>query len=55
MLAAIMAFFFLVNLLVLLAGIGAPVPMDRAIHAGTGLLFIVLGNFMGKVTKNFFS
>jgi uncharacterized membrane protein len=53
-LAAIMAFLFLVNVLVLLAGIGAPVPMSRAIHAGTGLLLLVLGNFMGKVTKNFF-
>jgi uncharacterized membrane protein len=52
--AAILAFLFLVTTLVLLAGIGAPVPMDRAIHAGTGLLFVVLGNFMGKLTKNFF-
>ena len=31
-----------------------PVAMDRAMHAGTGLLFVVLGNFMGKLTKNFF-
>lgn len=52
--AAILAFLFLVTLLALLAGIGAPVPMDRAIHAATGLLFVVLGNFMGKLTKNFF-
>jgi uncharacterized membrane protein len=52
--AAILAFLFLVNLLVLLAGIGAPVPMDRALHAATGLLLLVLGNFMGKLTKNFF-
>ena len=52
--AAILAFLLLVTLLALLAGIGAPVPMDRAIHAGTGLLFVVLGNFMGKLTKNFF-
>jgi uncharacterized membrane protein len=52
--AAILAFLFLLNVLVLLAGIGAPVPMDRAIHAGTGLLFVILGNFMGKLTKNFF-
>jgi uncharacterized membrane protein len=52
--AAILAFLFLVTMLALLAGIGAPVPMDRAMHAATGLLFIVLGNFMGKFTKNFF-
>lgn len=51
---AILAFLFLVNALAVMAGIGAAVPMDRAIEAGTGLLFVVLGNFMGKVTKNFF-
>jgi len=50
----LLAFLFMVTILALLAGIGAPVPMNRAIHAGTGLLFIVLGNFMGKLTKNFF-
>jgi uncharacterized membrane protein len=52
--ATLLGFLFLVTALVLLAGTGMPVPMDRAIHAGTGVLFIVLGNFMGKVTKNFF-
>jgi uncharacterized membrane protein len=50
----LLAFLFLVTALALLAGAGAAVPMDRAIQAGTGLLFIVLGNFLGKVTKNFF-
>ena len=52
--AAIMAFLLLVTVLALLLGIGTPVPMDRALVAGTGLLFVVLGNFMGKLTKNFF-
>ncbi len=52
--AAILAFLFLVTVLVLLAGIGTPVPMNRALHAGLGLLFVVLGNFMGKLRKNFF-
>jgi uncharacterized membrane protein len=51
---AILAFLFLVNALALLTGIGAPVPMHRAVQAGMGLLFVVLGNFMGKLTKNFF-
>lgn len=51
---SILAFLFLVTLLSLLAGVGAPVSMERAILAATGLLFIVLGNFMGKLTKNFF-
>ena len=52
--ATLLAFLFMVTMLALLAGIGAPVPINRAIQAGTGLLFIVIGNFMGKFTKNFF-
>ncbi len=52
--AAILAFMFLGTVLVLLSGIGAPVPMDRAIHAGAGLIMVVAGNFMGKFTKSFF-
>ncbi len=52
--ATLLAFLFMVTILALLAGIGAPVPISRAIQAGTGLLFIVIGNFMGKFTKNFF-
>ncbi|NBD08351.1 SdpI family protein [Corallococcus silvisoli] len=52
--AAILAFMFLVTALVMLAGIGVPVPMDRVLVCATGLLFVVLGNFMGKFTKNFF-
>src|SRR6266540_1592690 len=52
--ASLLAFLFLLTVLALLAGIGVAVPMNRAIFAGLGLLFIVLGNFMGKVTKNFF-
>jgi uncharacterized membrane protein len=51
---AILSFMFLVTLLGLLAGIGTPVPMGRAIQAGIGLLLVVLGNFMGKLTKNFY-
>jgi uncharacterized membrane protein len=51
---AIVAFLFLVSTLVLLAGAGVPIPIDRVIVASTGVLLTVLGNFMGKVTKNFF-
>src|SRR6266540_852492 len=52
--ASILAFLFLLTVLALLAGIGVAVPMNRAVSAGVGLLLIVLGNFLGKVTKNFF-
>jgi uncharacterized membrane protein len=51
---ATLAFLFLVTVLALLAGIGIPVPMDRVVRASAGLLFVVIGNFMGKLTKNFF-
>ncbi len=51
---AILAFLLLTSVLVSWAGTGAQVPIGRAVHLGIGLLFVVLGNFLGKVTKNFF-
>jgi uncharacterized membrane protein len=51
---AILAFLLWVTALGLLSGVGLPITMDRSIHAGAGLLFVVMGNFMGKLTKNFF-
>jgi uncharacterized membrane protein len=52
--ATITAFLFLVTALGLLAAAGAPVPIARVVPAAVGLLLVVLGNFMGKVTRNFF-
>ncbi len=52
--AGVVAFLFFVSLLVALAGTGKAIAMDRAIYAATGLLFVLIGNFLGKVTKNFF-
>ena len=43
-----------VALLVLLAATGRDVHVNEMVFAGTGLLFIVLGNYLGKVRKNFF-
>ena len=51
---AILAFLFLIHVLVLLAATGVQVEMERAIAAAMGLLFVVLGNYMGKLTRNFF-
>jgi uncharacterized membrane protein len=51
---AILAFLLLTSVLVSWAGTGAKVPIGRAVYVGVGLLFVVLGNFLGKVTKNFF-
>lgn len=36
-----------------LAGLGYGVPMDRIAGTLAGLLFIVIGNFMGKVRSNY--
>ncbi|GMU01370.1 SdpI family protein [Corallococcus caeni] len=52
--AVLVAFLFLINALVLLAGIGVAVPMARVVPSATGLLLVLLGNYMGKFTKNFF-
>ena len=51
---AILAFLFLVHILVLLSATGARVEMNRAIPIGVGLLLVLLGNYLGKTTKNFF-
>jgi uncharacterized membrane protein len=50
----ILGLMFGVNVLVLLAGLGWAVPMNRLLLVGTGALLVIIGNFMGKVTMNFF-
>ena len=50
----IMLFLFFVGLISLLAAAGEPIPMDRAMLVPMGLLLALLGNFMGKFTRNFF-
>ncbi len=52
--AAILGLLFVIHGAVLLAGLGFPVPMERVSPIGIGVLFMVLGNYLGKVTKNFF-
>src|SRR5262249_30159862 len=52
--AAILGFLFLVMVFADLAALGASIPVHRFILAAVGLLLVVLGNYMGKVTKNFF-
>jgi uncharacterized membrane protein len=34
--------------------LGHRVDVDRAVNLGLGLLLIVIGNYLGKVTRNFF-
>jgi immunity protein, SdpI family len=51
---AILAFLLYLHAIVLVAASGGHVDMERALTIGLGLLFAVLGNFMGKMTRNFF-
>jgi uncharacterized membrane protein len=43
-----------ITLVALLAGAGYGVPVALVTMLGVGLLFMVLGNYMGKLRKNFF-
>jgi uncharacterized membrane protein len=52
--AATLAFLLFIHALALAAALGRPVAMNRALALGLGLLLMVIGNFLGKVTKNFF-
>jgi uncharacterized membrane protein len=51
---AIVAFLFFLTLVGLFSAAGLPLDVERSLHAGLGLLLVILGNFMGKLTKNFF-
>ncbi|MBT8068692.1 MAG: DUF1648 domain-containing protein [Gammaproteobacteria bacterium] len=50
----IVGFMSAIALVVLLAATGRDVHVNELVFAGVGLLFIVLGNYLGKVRKNFF-
>jgi len=51
---AVLALLSVIAVLVLFAGTGADVPIESIVPLGVGLLFLILGNYMGKVRKNFF-
>ncbi len=50
---AVLAFLALVSVLALLAATGVTLSPNRVIHTALGLLFIVIGNYMSKFTRNF--
>lgn len=54
LLLAIEAFLLVVGVCVMLAGAGYAVPIPRVVTLAVGALFVVLGNYMGKLRKNFF-
>ena len=51
---SILGLLFLIHTLGLMQGMGKPVDVSRGVAAGVGVLLVILGNFMGKVTRNFF-
>jgi uncharacterized membrane protein len=52
--SAILGVLLFIHVLALLAALGKPVDMKRGAGAAVGILLAVLGNFLGKVTRNFF-
>lgn len=45
---------FGLNVVTLRAALGAPAPGINVVLPGIGVLFVVIGNYMGKFRKNFF-
>ena len=52
--AATLLFMLCLHAAMILTALGKPVSVPRAIFAATGVLFIVIGNFFGKVRSNYF-
>ncbi len=50
----VLLFLLYVHALALYAGLGHEVSMTVAVFAGAGILLALLGNYLGKVRKNFF-
>lgn len=52
---ALAGFLFVVTAAITLVGAGISIDVTRVIGVAVGALFIVIGNFMGKLTPNFFA
>jgi uncharacterized membrane protein len=52
---AILSLLFAMSICVVLAGLGWAVPVNRVVAVGMGVLLVIVGNFMGKVTMNYFA
>ncbi|GAB3040092.1 MULTISPECIES: SdpI family protein [Oleiagrimonas] len=51
---AIQGFVLVLGICMLLFGAGYPLPMPKVAVLGLGALFTILGNYMGKLRRNFF-
>ncbi|MDX1455180.1 MAG: SdpI family protein [Gammaproteobacteria bacterium] len=49
-----LGFLLTVYIAQIMIALGMAISMDRVVMIGIGILFIVLGNFFGKMRKNFF-
>jgi uncharacterized membrane protein len=49
---AVLGLLFALSVSTLLAGLGWAVPVNRVVPVGIGVLLVISGNFMGKVTTN---
>jgi uncharacterized membrane protein len=52
---AILGLLFALSVVVLLTALGWAVPVNRVVPVGIGALLVIIGNFMGKVTTNYFA
>jgi len=50
----LLAFLLLIAGAVMAAGLGYAVDISRIVPIGVGVLFVVIGNYLGKTTRNFF-
>lgn len=50
----LLGFLLTIYIAQILIGLGKDVQMERVVMIGTGLLFILMGNYLGKIGKNFF-
>lgn len=49
----LIAFMGGLHVLTLRAALGLPVAMDKWVIGGVGVLFVIMGNFLGKIRSNF--
>jgi uncharacterized membrane protein len=51
---SVMAFMLVLHGITLAAALGYPLPMERVVPVGVGLLFIVIGNLLPRARSNWF-
>ena len=52
--SCVIGFFFLIHLVVVLNSTGCRIPVEKTVPGAISLLFVVMGNLMGKIRQNYF-